>query len=337
MVLYNSHRVLMGQKEIDFNEKLMLIEHPDIIDVLLSDRSSKKNIKWCTDNYSRVGIHSGDFMVKESIIFRKESLIRPRILKSQVEQKKRIKDMAEVFTPSWVCNKQNNIVDNAWFGYEGSFNKEINEGWVTTEEVIFPEGKKWEDYVELERLEITCGEAPYLVSRYDATTGDFVETKDRIGLLDRKLRVISENVKDKEKWIEWAKIAYQRVYGFEWQGDSLLIARENLLLTFIDFFENQFGEKPSFDLLIIFADIISWNIWQMDGLKFVIPDSCHKEEILQISLFEDMQEEPEFCYGCKSGDNHRHNGVYCKIKDWKTNKILRFLDIVDGGMKYAKC
>lgn len=326
----------MGQKEIDFNEKLMLIEHPDIIDVLLSDRSSKKNIKWCTDNYSRAGIHSDDYMVKESIIFRKESLIRPRILKSQSEQKKRIKDMAEVFTPSWVCNKQNNLVDNAWFGYEGSFNKEINESWVTTEKVIFPEGKKWEDYVELERLEITCGEAPYLVSRYDATSGDFIETKDRIGLLDRKLRVISENVKDKEKWIEWAKIAYQRVYGFEWQGDSLLIARENLLLTFIDFFENQFGEKPSFDLLIIFADIISWNIWQMDGLKFVIPDSCHKEEIIQISLFEDMQEEPEFCYGCKSGDNHRHNGVYCKIKDWKTNKILRFLDIVDGGVKYVK-
>ena len=327
----------MCPREIDFNEKLVLIEHPDVLDILLSDKSSKKNIKWCTDNYLKAGIHSSDYMMRESIIYRKESLIRPRILKSQAEQKKRIKDMAEVFTPSWICNRQNNLIDDAWFGYSGAFNIEKVGGWESKEKVVFPDDKNWKDYVELERLEITCGEAPYLVSRYDATNGDFIEPKNRIGLLDRKLRVISENIQDKKEWFEWTKIAYQRIYGFEWQGDSLLIARENLLLTFIDYYEAKFEEKPSYDLLIEIADIISWNIWQMDGLKLVVPESCHKEEILQMSLFEDMQEEAEFCYGCKSGDNHRHNGVYCKIKDWKTNKIIRFIDVMDGGFKYVKC
>ena len=31
-------------------------------------------------------------------------------------------------------------------------------------------------------MEITCGEAPYLVSRYDAVTGEVINLKSRIGL-----------------------------------------------------------------------------------------------------------------------------------------------------------
>ena len=29
----------------------------------------------------------------------------------------------ECNTPSWICNKQNNLVDNAWFGSENIFNR----------------------------------------------------------------------------------------------------------------------------------------------------------------------------------------------------------------------
>ena len=36
----------------------------------------------------------------------------------------------------------------------------------TTDPIIFPDGKSWKDYVRDTRLEITCGEAPYIVSRY---------------------------------------------------------------------------------------------------------------------------------------------------------------------------
>jgi hypothetical protein len=57
------------------------------------------------------------------------NIIKPRVAKSQKEQTIRIREKAEVFTPSWICNKQNNLVDNAWFGYENIFNKETENGW----------------------------------------------------------------------------------------------------------------------------------------------------------------------------------------------------------------
>ena len=105
--------------------------------------------------------------------------------------------MAEVFTPSWVCNAQNNLVDEAWFGRKDVFNVEdtANHTWkANTDKIEYPKGKTWKDYVRATRMEMTCGEAPYLVSRYDATTGESIPLQERIGLLDRKLRVISENV-----------------------------------------------------------------------------------------------------------------------------------------------
>ena len=313
---------------IDFNEYRVTKLYPELMDILLYDFTSKKNIKWCTDNYKKAEISSDTYMDKSYLIYRKESLIKPRILKSQNEQKKRSKDMAEVFTPSWMCNKQNNLIDNEWFGYVGAFNIEDGDTWVVTPKVIFNNGKTWQDYVDLERLEMTCGEGPYLSSRYDTTNGRYIEPKKRIGLLDRKLRVISENVHDKEEWIKWSIIAYQRIYGFEYQGDNLLIARENLLMTFIEFYKEKFQEEPNIDTLKELAIIISWNIWQMDGLKFVIPNSCHFEERSQMSLFEEFEPEREYCMGCKNGDNHNHNGIYCKIKDWKNNKIVRFIDLM---------
>ena len=34
----------------------------------------------------------------------------------------------------------------------------------SSKKIQFPEGKTWKDYVRDNRLEITCGEAPYIVS-----------------------------------------------------------------------------------------------------------------------------------------------------------------------------
>lgn len=87
----------------------------------------------------------------------------------------------------------------------------------------------WTDYVLSTRLEISCGEAPYLVSRYDTITGQPINIIDRIGILDRKIRVINENTYTENDWMYWVLKAYQSIYGFELQGDNLLLARENLL------------------------------------------------------------------------------------------------------------
>ena len=64
-------------------------------------------------------------------------------------------------------------------------------------------------------MEITCGEAPYLVSRYDTTTGMFIPLEQRIGMLDRKLRIISENTTTSGEWLEMAQEAYKNIYAYE--------------------------------------------------------------------------------------------------------------------------
>lgn len=76
-----------------------------------------------------------------------------------------------------------------------------------------------------------------------------------------------------------------------------------------------------------FAEIISWNLWQMDGLKFVIPDSCKTEDVVEQDLFE-IRIISKACEGCKTKNPKKHNGIYCKIKDWETNKEIRFVDLL---------
>ena len=70
--------------------------------------------------------------------------------------------------------------------------------------VVCANDMTWQDYVRLTCLEITCGEAPYLVSRYDVATGESIPLEKRIGLLDRKLRLINDKIETKEEWMEWA-------------------------------------------------------------------------------------------------------------------------------------
>ena len=172
--------------------------------------------------------------------------------------------------------------------------------------------------------------SPYLASRYDAVTGDYIEVPDRIGLLDRKLRVTGENATAREEWLSWAYTAVQSIYGFDWQGDNVLLARENLLFTVAEHYEHIFGEPPAAQDFVRFAEVIAWNVWQMDGLKFVVPNSCHTEIRTEATLFEPDVISKE-CEGCKSGDIRKHNGTYCVIKDWETGKIVRFVDIIGMG------
>lgn len=315
---------------VDIKENYIYSLDDKLLEILLRDHSSGKNIIWATDNYKSRGNGYQEYenITLKSITGRNGLVIKPRVEKSQKEQSKRIKDKAEVFTPSWVCNAQNNLIDNAWFGRENIFNTEKDKTWcVNYDKIVFPDGKTWQDYVKENRLEITCGEAPYLVSRYDTVTGKWIEINDRIGLLDRKLRIINENTEHEEEWFEWTIKAYKATYGFEWQGDSLLIARENLLFTFIDYYVERFGNYPIIERLEEIAKILSWNIFQMDGLKFVIPNSCKPVPKLQMSIFGD-EEEREDCPGCAKNDNSKHTGIYCYIMDWSTNKRVKFISLI---------
>ena len=323
-----------NSSDVDIKENELLKIDSELLSILLKDKTTGKNIIWATDNYKKYGLaYSAQEEIKiELITSRHGGIIKPRIEKSKTEQQQRVRQKAEVFTPSWVCNLQNNVIDEDWFGCKDVFNTEIEKGWnVNKNRINFPnaENKKWQNYVLTKRLEITCGEAPYLTSRYDTVTGEYIEVPNRIGILDRKLRVVGENTETNEDWLKWAYEAVQSTYGFEWQGDNVLIARENVLFTIAEHYAYKFTEQLSTQDLIGFAKVIAWNIWQMDGLKFVIPNSCCTETKTEETLFETVVISKE-CIGCKKNDNSKHNGIYCFIKDWKTHRNVRFVDIVMG-------
>ena len=260
------------QERVDIKENILFELDKDLLNILLKDRTSNNNLLWATDEYNYLGENYSisNQITVELITGINGEVIKPRIEKSKQEQAIRIRQKAEVFTPSWVGNAQNNLIDNAWFEKENVFNKELEKSWETNKKTIsFPKKlkKTWQDYVNDTRLEITCGEAPYLTSRYDTVTGIYIIVPERIGFLDRKLRVVFENTETKEEWLEWAKIAVQNIYGYDWQGDNVFLARENVLISTAEHYEYKFNEKMPVDILKEFAEIISWNIWQMDGLN----------------------------------------------------------------------
>ena len=155
------------KEKIDIKEDILFQLDKELLESLLKDRTSNNNIIWAIDDYKIYGNNysASDYIKIESITGNNGEVIKPRIQKTNDAKVVRIREKAEVFTPSWVCNAQNNLIDNAWFEDDNIFNKEIEKGWKTTKQKIqFLNKKTWQDYVMSTRLEITCGEAPYLTS-----------------------------------------------------------------------------------------------------------------------------------------------------------------------------
>lgn len=285
--------------EPDVNENRLLQQSPELLKLLLRDRTTGGNIRWCTHDYEHQGegYGFGDEITPEKITGENGMVIRPRVLKSKEQQTGRVRGMAEVFTPMWVVKKMVEYVD-------------ID--------------------IETRCLELTCGEAPFLVSRYDATTGEPVDIGERVGVLDRKLRMVNDKQLDDEAWIAQVRLAFQSTYGYEWQGDSLLLARENLLFTFIDYYEARFGNKPEVGLLQEYAEIISWNLWQMDGLTYRLPQVAKPQ--VQTSLFDITPAEAPtpLCVimDWRKGEEIQVNEI--KKRQTKNHDIMKF-DVIIGN------
>ena len=324
------------KKQIDISEDAILAFDPVLLDLLLKDQTTGTNIIWATDHYAELGdgYAQTDLILPERITGEHCHLIQPRVAKSKEEQVARTRDNAEVFTPSWVCNVQNNLIDRDWFGRNAIFNKETEQGWVPYYSLhtrTIPKDKTWQEYVLALRLEISCGEAPYLCSRYDTVTGRMLKRGERIGLLDRKLYICADHNRTYEEWYQWVLKAYQSTYGYEYQGDNLLLARENLMMTFIDWSMQRYRHEPSREELREIATILSWNLFQMDGIKYVVPMTCHDYEQAQGSLLELLGETSTKslpCPGCAKDDIYLHNGVIAQTMDWVAGKPIRFRDIL---------
>ena len=281
----------------------------------MQDKTTGNNILWATDSYEQNGKKYAPLasITSDLVTGKNGKLIQPRAVKSKEEQLLRTRDKAEVFTPLSIVKQMNEACDT----------KRVTKN-------------NWQEYVSLLKLEITCGEAPFIVSRYDPVSDkqELLPLAERVGFLDKKLSVVSKYCNTHDEWLKWAKIAFQSSYGYEWQGDSLLIARENLLYTFIDYYKDKFKKNPSLEHQKEIAEIIVWNIFQMDGLKYVIPLSCKTETITikgEVTLFgkEDDRIVEKPCAGCENKTAKNHNGTYVKIMNWKEDKIIRFVDIVN--------
>ena len=284
-----------------------------ILDKLLIDKTTGKRIIWATDGYSEYGDKYCDRyeITPGTLAGINPVLIQPRAFKALETQQQRTKSKAEVFTPPWIVNKMISHLDEEWFGRPGVFNMENGQAWATNTDQIDFEDHKWQDYVDRSVLEITCGEAPFIVSRYNASTGEIIPIEDRIGVLDRKLRVVTENTDNEEDWIKWAKRAYESVYGYEYQGDNLLIGRINLLMTFLDYYQSAWKKEADQSLLSAITNIITWNFWQMDGLNGTVPLGVPQPVFEQMTLF-DIEEEPE------------EKAPLCKVRKWRAKKTILY-------------
>ena len=300
---------------------LDLLQARSVLPILLQDKTTDQNIIWATDTYEAYGDgYSAKEPITSALVTGKNSsIIQPRIAKAISDQADRTKKHAEVFTPAWICNMMVNHCDEVWFGRKNVFNTSEDKHWTPSEAPIeFPRKKRWQRYVDSRRLEITCGEAPYLVSRYDASTGELIPFTHRIGILDRKLRVVNENAENEVEWLKFALRALESVYGFEYQGDNLLIARVNVLMTFMDAVQERLQRKTTDLEIKRAAEIISWNIWQMDGLKGTVPFGSLQEANTQLSIWDLLSEiipAPE--------ENKRPE---CQIYDWRGQGKLKYND-----------
>lgn len=329
-----------------------------VLETLLADRTTGRNIIWADGEYEQLGegYTAEDEITCEAIAGTNSGVIKPRVLKEQERQSKRTKARAEVFTPSWLVNEMANALDEDWFRHEGTFTEEQGNSWEPNlNRIEFPKskGRGWHDYVSSTRLEITCGEAPFLCSRYDTVTGEALPVSRRIGVLDRKLRVVSERVKTYRNWAQWALAALKSTYGYEYQGDNLLIARINCLETFVEHCIDRWGVPPKSEDVRDAAWVISWNLWQMNGLTCAVPTTkldapiqstlfdytVPEQEPAQMTLF-DMSEETE-----GDGDERETIGdaseltsgtPLCVIYDWENDQPVEFSSMkgeVSRGMK----
>ena len=295
----------------------------NVLSSLLKDKSTKRNIIFATNIYAKdySDIDERTEITVKIIKKMGYNSIQPRVAKSMEQQAERTRNKAEVFTPSWICNKMNNHCDEEWFGRPDVFNREVNHTWVISMEPIrFDNDNDWQKYVDSKRLEITCGEAPYIVSRYDTTTAEIIPVNERIGILDRKLRVVNENTETEADWLKWVIRAYQSVYGYEFQGDNLLIARINLLVTFVDYMQDRWNRIPTDAELKKITNIIVWNFWQMDGITGTVPFGKPVEEYQQMSFF-------DFVEGNEEDDTE---AVDCRIYDWRSNESITYKSVKEG-------
>lgn len=291
---------------LNIQDDILKLHSMGLLDKLLLDKTTKKHIMWATDAYTALSprYERNEQITPELITGPNASVIKTRARKEMEQQSSRTRQRGEVFTPLWVCRKMCDYADEM---------SNLSD---------------WQKYVDARVLEITCGEAPFLVGRYDAETGEAIPIPERIGLLDRKLRTVSENTQTEEEWLKWVFRAFHATYGYEFQGDNVLIARVNLLMTFEEYLLNRWKRKPTISEYGKLITVIVWNIWQMDGLQGTIPYGSAEEEFRQFNLFEFLGEMPE--------SDKENKQPRCRVYNWLGGGSVEYSALPTRGKRAMK-
>ena len=105
-----------------------------------------------------------------------------------------------------------------------------------------------------------------------------------------------------------------------------------MLETFCEYTQERWHKEPKDSALKRIAKIISWNLWQMDGIKGIIPhkgiakEPAEENEQYQLTLFEIMgvaESEP------KSNEILQET-IDCKIYDWREDKSVIYKSMKEG-------
>ena len=103
---------------------------------------------------------------------------------------------------------------------------------------------------------------------------------------------------------------------YEYQGDNLLIGRINLLITFVDYMMDRWNEKPTEAELHKIANVISWNIWQMDGLTGMVPYGYQEATYQQMTLFDFM--------AVDEAKEKPKEAIPARIYDWRSKESVTY-------------
>lgn len=280
---------------INIQDDILKLNNMGLLEKLLVDKTTKGNIMWATDAYDHAGQEheKNKEITARSITGNNSDMIKTRARREMEHRQNRVKSHGEVSTPLWLCRRMNQDMDKTC-----------------------DPAADWKTYVSRKCLEITCGEAPFLVSRYDTETGEMIRIGDRIGILDKKINRVNENTDDRDEWFFWVTRAFEGTYGYEFQGDNLIIARVNLLMTFEEYYEERWNKKPSIKEYEKIINIITWNLWQMDGLTGTIP-YYETEDFQQISI-------SDLFFRSDAADKDKSRKPLCRVYNWRRGSSICF-------------
>lgn len=274
---------------INIQSEIQELAKEGLLTPLLFDHTHQSNIVFVTDNYENAGCQPSSEITSDNVF-----VLNIRALKNKDVKDARTKNQAEVYTPV----------------------KIVREMLDALEEESKDDFETGEAFIDATILEITCGEGAFIATRYEPDTGIIIPVPERTGAFDRKMQMAYKSSNSYESFEALALRALKATYAYELQGDSLLIARVNMLMDFIEHCGEYYSQRPEPCVLMQAAEIITLNLFQMDGLTGRTPKVSSDKAVNELDMFE-IQEIP---------DDYREDKEVI-IKDWAEDKFITFNSI----------